>query len=139
MLPELKRVLKRAGLRSEQVFLAGFSLRTMTLAKRTVPDHGAYWITGFRRRKPGGSWPPTPTRLIQRAKEAGVDGLDLYADGPINADFVLQVKGAGLKLYVWTVDSVAPARKLLAAGVDGITTNRPGWLREKLGLFQNVE
>jgi glycerophosphoryl diester phosphodiesterase len=37
-------------------------------------------------------------------------------------------------LYVWTVDSPAQARRLASAGVDGITTNRPAWLRQKLGL-----
>jgi glycerophosphoryl diester phosphodiesterase len=30
------------------------------------------------------------------------------------------------------VDDTAVAQKLNAAGVDGITTNRPGWLREQL-------
>ena len=133
LLPELKRVLTRSALKPGRIFLASFSLPTMTLVKRTMPDYGACWITGFRRRKPSRSWSPTPTRLIERAKKAGMDGLDLYAECPIDADFVRQVKAAGMKLYVWTVDSVAPARKLKAAGVDGITTNRPGWLREKLG------
>jgi glycerophosphoryl diester phosphodiesterase len=42
------------------------------------------------------------------------------------------LKDAGLKVYVWTVDSPVQARRLVKAGVDGITTNRPGWLREKL-------
>jgi glycerophosphoryl diester phosphodiesterase len=42
------------------------------------------------------------------------------------------VHAARLKLYIWTVDSPSQARKLLAAGVDGITTNRPEWLRAKL-------
>ena len=132
LLPELKRVLKRSALKPGQIFLASFSLPTMTLVKRTIPDHEAYWITGFRRRTPSRRWSPAPTRLIQRAKKASLDGLDLYANGPINSEFVHQVREAGLKLYVWTVDSVAPALKLIAAGVDGLTTNRPGWLREKL-------
>jgi glycerophosphoryl diester phosphodiesterase len=32
------------------------------------------------------------------------------------------------------VDAPGKARALAAAGVDGLTTNRPGWLREQLGL-----
>ena len=43
-----------------------------------------------------------------------------------------KVHDAGLRLYVWTVDDAALAQKLAAAGVDGITTNRPGWLREEM-------
>ncbi len=50
----------------------------------------------------------------------------------MDALFVQKVKSAGLKLYVWTVDDVELAKKLAVTGVDGITTNRPEWLRQKL-------
>lgn len=43
-----------------------------------------------------------------------------------------RVRDAGLKLYVWTVDDAARAHELAALGVDGITTNRPEWLRAQL-------
>jgi glycerophosphoryl diester phosphodiesterase len=43
------------------------------------------------------------------------------------------VKAAGLKLYVWTVNDPAVARRMVEIGVHGITTDRPGWLREQLG------
>ena len=36
------------------------------------------------------------------------------------------------KTFVWTVDDAAVAKQLADAGVDGITTNRPQWLREQL-------
>ena len=45
---------------------------------------------------------------------------------------VKQIRKAGLKLYIWTVDDPAVALRLAGAGVDGITTNRPKWLREQL-------
>ena len=82
------------------------------------------WNTGRRSR--------AIEELIATARETGLDGVDLDASGPVNAALVNQLKAAGLKVYVWTVDSPAKARKLVTAGVDGITTNRPGWLREKL-------
>jgi len=75
---------------------------------------------------------PAAEKLIATAQEIGVDGLDLDARSPLNSTLVEKVRAAGLKLYVWTVDSPAKARQLVAAGVDGITTNRPGWLRAKL-------
>ena len=42
------------------------------------------------------------------------------------------MKAAGLRLYVWTVDDPAVAKRMVGLGVDGITTDRPGWLREQL-------
>jgi glycerophosphoryl diester phosphodiesterase len=70
--------------------------------------------------------------LIPQAKAAKLDGLDLDGGFPIDGAFVQKVHGAGLKLYTWTVDDPEVARKEAAAGVEGITTNRPGWLREQL-------
>ena len=46
--------------------------------------------------------------------------------------FVREVKSVGLKLAAWTVDDPEVARRLIAAGVESITTNKPGWLREQL-------
>ncbi len=62
-----------------------------------------------------------------------MNGLDLQGTFPIDRAFVVKVKAAGLKLCTWTVDDLPTAERLVAAGVDGITTNRPGWLREQLG------
>ena len=72
--------------------------------------------------------------LIRQAKAAGVEGLDLEIKFPIDKAFVEKVHGAGLELHVWTLDDPAAAQKLKEAGVESITTNRPGWLREKLNL-----
>ena len=62
-------------------------------------------------------------------QNADADELDIYLtqDGKIVVSH-----DAGLKLYTWTVDDPAVARKQAAAGVDGLTTNRPGWLRKQL-------
>jgi glycerophosphoryl diester phosphodiesterase len=61
-----------------------------------------------------------------------VDGLDLSYKGPIDAAFVHDLTGAGMELYVWTVDDPAVAKKLADMGVASITTNRPAWMREQL-------
>jgi glycerophosphoryl diester phosphodiesterase len=37
-----------------------------------------------------------------------------------------------MKLVVWTVDDPAIARRMRDAGVDGITTNKPKFLRDEL-------
>ena len=52
----------------------------------------------------------------------------------LDAKTVQQIQSGGFKLYVWTVDDARLARRLVAAGVDGLTTNRPGWLRAQLAI-----
>jgi glycerophosphoryl diester phosphodiesterase len=70
--------------------------------------------------------------MIEQTRAAGLEGLNLNYQFPFDTAFVGKVKAAGLKLYAWTVDDAEAARKLVEFGVDGITTNRPAWLREQL-------
>src|SRR4030042_1872848 len=66
---------------------------------------------------------------IEQCRGGGLDGLSVSRESELNEDFVKQVRGAGLQLHVWTVNSAEEARKLAAWGVDAMTTDRPGWLR----------
>lgn len=131
-LPEFVETVQRSGRKPAQVVPIGFHFATMKLVKWALPDCEVCWVQAFRRGWHG-RWRPTAEKLIEHARAAGLDGLDLGANGPVNAAFVEKVHAAGLKLYIWTVDSPARARRLIAAGVDGITTNRPAWLRKQLG------
>ncbi|MFM1769278.1 MAG: Glycerophosphoryl diester phosphodiesterase [Verrucomicrobiota bacterium] len=131
--PEFVSTVRRSGRKAGEVVPIGFDLETMRRVKEALPRHEVCWVQGFRRTWRGG-WSPTAERLIERARGAGLDGLDLGVRGPVNAEFVGKVHAAGLRLYLWTVDAPGRARALAAAGVDGLTTNRPGWLRERLGV-----
>jgi glycerophosphoryl diester phosphodiesterase len=131
-IPEFKRTAKDAGKRAGPMVAIGFSCETMRQLKAEMPGLEVCWISKFRRHWRTGRWSPAAEELIAAAQEIGVDGLDLDARSPVNSALVEKIRAAGLKIYVWTVDSPAKAAKLAAAGVDGVTTNRPGWLRAKL-------
>ncbi len=110
----------------------GFSLETMKQVKKAFPQLEVCWIVEFKRNLATRRWSPSPEQAIAKAADAGLDGLDVGANGPITRHFVEKAKAAGLQVYVWTVDSPSKAKALMAAGVDGIATNRPGWIRQKL-------
>ncbi|MEA3213329.1 MAG: glycerophosphoryl diester phosphodiesterase [Chthoniobacter sp.] len=128
VLPELGRVLKDWN--SKQLVIIGSKYATMKEAKERFPELTVYWIESPKKESQG-LLPPIDG-LIARAKAAKLDGLDVDYRFAIDQTFVSHVKEAGLKLYVWTVNDAAVARKLAALGIDGITTNRPGWLRDQL-------
>jgi glycerophosphoryl diester phosphodiesterase len=131
-LPQFEKIITRSPLPPAQIVTIGFDLELMARIKKGIPALEVCWISQFWRNWRTGGWRPKPETLIRKAREAGLDGLDLGRRGPINAKFMAQARAANLKVYVWTVDSPTRARRLLQAGVDGITSNRPGWLREKL-------
>ena len=106
------RTFRESGLLPDQVVPIGFDLETMRLMKRELPELEVAWVAQFRRTFRG--WSPKAEPLIERAKEAGLDALDLDGRGPLDEEFAGKVHAAGLKLYVWTVDVPARARRLRA-------------------------
>jgi glycerophosphoryl diester phosphodiesterase len=129
MLPELKRQLAASGKEPSQIVLIGFDYEAMKQAKALMPQYEVLCLYGADRKTK--QYPPVET-LIEKALAAKLDGLDLYYEFPIDLKFVQKVHQAGLKLHVWTVDDPEAAHRQAAAGVDGITTNRPRWLRDQL-------
>ena len=129
-IPAFVKTFRASRKAASQVVPIGFDLETMRGIKQALPELEAAWVAEFRRTLRG--WSPQAETLIQKAKAAGLDALDLDGRGPLDAEFVGKVHAAGLKLYVWTVDAPARAEKLRAAGIDGVTTNKPGWLRKQL-------
>lgn len=131
ILPALDRALHAAGSPPAQLAIISFHLDTLRPSKQRWPRIPHYFLHDYKADKKTGRWPELPP-LLKRAKEAGLDGLNLHHEWPMDRAFVASVRAAGLKLLVWTVNDPAVARRLAEAGVDGITTDRPGWLREQL-------
>jgi glycerophosphoryl diester phosphodiesterase len=135
VLPELVRVLREAGRPAKEIVIIGFDLGTMREAKQRMPERPTYWLYGTspaRDKKTGKTHHP-PEQLLAICRNAGLDGLDVKFDSRLTRGLVDKLHRLGLKLYVWTVDDAEEAKRLAALKVDGITTDRPGWLREQLG------
>ena len=82
------------------------------------------WLGGLDPRSFGDSVP----RLV-KASGAGTWGPD-YLD--LDAQRIEEAHALGLEVVPWTVNAPADMERLLALGVDGITTDRPDVLRELL-------
>lgn len=130
VVPELVRLLAASGLKPAQTPVISFNAPVVAAVKKVRPDVPAYLLAGLKPAK--GKKPPTAEGLIAKAKDVKADGLDLSAEDALDAAFAAKVRAAGLKLYVWTVNDPAVAKRMAALGVDGITTDRPAWLRERL-------
>ena len=132
-IPELVRVLKSVKTSREQTVLISLDFDTIVAVKRALPDRLAFWVTEqFASGVANSPLKPTTSELIQRAKAAGLDGLDIN-------DFVIRPNGdiaairqAALRTCIWTVNSVDRARWLRDEGMESITTDVPAALRAGL-------
>ena len=131
ILSEFVRVVHASGRKPAELAVISFNFETLRESKVKLPDIQHYFLSDYKKDAKTGLMPELAP-LVAQAKSAKFDGLDLQFKWPIDKAFMADVKRARLKLVVWTVNDPVVARRLTEAGVDGITTDRPGWLREQL-------
>jgi glycerophosphoryl diester phosphodiesterase len=80
VLPLLKPLLAKSG-KMSQIVIIGFDLETVTKSKQLI-DVPTYWLRGTEKNKETKEWIPHDPKLVQTAKNNGLDGLDvLRLDG----------------------------------------------------------
>ena len=108
-----------------------FDQEVVRQAKQLMPHIRAYWLVEYERR--GRTWEPSLDAIVQTCREIRADGVDTQANPEVmTRTFVAALHSAGLDVSAWTIDDPAQAATLAAAGVQFITTNRPGFLRQSL-------
>lgn len=132
ILPVLKQVLEQEGRPASQTPLISFSLETMEAAKKLLPHLKVYWVAQIKRDKETGKLNYTNADLIQSARKAGLDGLNLGNNPPVDAEFLKQLKQAGLELYLWTVNDPDKFEEYYKLGVDGVETDRTSVMVERI-------
>lgn len=131
IVPELARVLRAVARPPAETCVISFNHAALAASKKELPALEHFFLAGWKLDEKTGKGPELAP-LIAKAKAANFDGLNLAQDWPVDAAFTTEVKAAGLKLLVWTVNDASIARRFVAAGVQAITTDRPGTLREDL-------
>jgi len=130
----LKNLIRQKVLGLNQIKFIGFDINTMKLIKESLPGFKSYWITEGKHYKSKSALKSS----LEECKAAGLDGLDVQARKYLNSEVIQYVKNNGLKIYTWTVDDPVRAKQLYTDGIDGITTNRASWLKNRLNEFTNT-
>jgi glycerophosphoryl diester phosphodiesterase len=133
IVPQFKRDLEASGKPLSQLRIISFNADVVAAVKQQIPGIKAYWLTSYKKDEATGRKLPTHDEVLATLKRINADGLDTKADlDVLTPEFVKRLRDGGYEFHAWTVDDPAVAKKLVDLGVDSITTNRPGWLREQL-------
>lgn len=132
VVPALAESLARMKIGEKTAVIISFNYEGLKAAKQRLPRYECLWLLNPPNTDPKKKRSPTLDEVIADCKAANFDGLDLNFNWPLDEAAVKKIRAAGLKLHVWTVDDPEVAKHWVKLGVDGITTNRPGWLREQL-------
>lgn len=121
VLPFLKETVAKYSKKREFTFIC-FDLPTITETRKAFPQYPCYWLCD-------------KSVLLEdnftRVKEAGLQGVSLNYR-IINEDVMKRAADMKMDVFSWTVNDPVEAKRLIALGVRGITTDRPGWLIEQL-------
>jgi glycerophosphoryl diester phosphodiesterase len=137
VIPELRRVIHASG-KEKQLLLQSFSYPACVEARKAFPNIPVYLLIASQQDLLTRAWRPTMDEAILKAKTAGLDGINVNDTDLLHAAAVQKIHSAGLKVHVWTIDEVSDAKRLLDLEVDGLITNRPGWLKAQLALCEDV-
>jgi glycerophosphoryl diester phosphodiesterase len=130
--PALVEAVRASGKKPGQLVVISFNADTIALAKKELPALKMYYLAGQKQDEKTGKWTPPLDEVLRTAKRIGADGVDVQAKPTFDAAFVRKAREAGFEVHAWTVDEPELARQLIGLGVDGITTNRPEWLRKQV-------
>ena len=134
IVPYLKSELDRLNPDATQLLIIAFNKDTVAACKHTLPHIKAHWLTGYKQDKKTGAWSPTVDEVVAGLRQSKADGLGTQGNREIvTASFIEKLKAHGLQeFHVWTVDLQEDAHYFRKLGAMGITTNRPGFIREQL-------
>ncbi len=128
----MRRVIAESSLRPDQIVVIAFNPEVVAETRRLMSDVKAYWLTNYRR-KTTGEWTPTPDQVLATLERIDAHGLNTNANtNVVDEAFVAVLREKGYEFHTWTVNDGERARRFRDLGVDSITTDRPGWLREQL-------
>jgi len=136
-------LLERAKVAPSKTAIISFSFDVVVAAKKQFPKRAVYYLSSIKQNKNGGRWEPSVELLIKKARTAGLNGLSLgnmgsqgAADNKSLVDYLRHMRkettARDLGFYVWTVDNPKMGKLLADLGLDGITTNRPAFLKSQL-------
>jgi glycerophosphoryl diester phosphodiesterase len=129
----LAKAIKASKLDRRNTVIISFNADTIAECERLLPDIQTQWLVRYEE-QPDGRWTPPVDEVIATLKRSKADLLSTKAEpAVVDAAFLEKVRAAGYEDFaVWTVDDAKLARMYRDLGAKAVTTNRPGWLREKL-------
>ena len=128
----LKPELAQSQLKNSQIELIAFNVNTFAKAKKMMPEYKMLWLLNLDYIWPSWLLRINKKRIINKVKKLNLDGVDVWAGKILDKNFIQKFHEAGLLVYTWTVDEPERAKTLLENGIDGLTTNRAGWITEQL-------
>jgi len=123
----LAEVLEAHHADPERIVLMSFDSDIVTACRKRMPAFQSHLIHSLK----GVNKPEKAATYAAEFRQCGAQGLQFDCKARVSAEWLASLDRP---LTSWTVNDVKAARKVIALGVNFITTNKPAELRAKLGM-----
>lgn len=131
----VQKCIEKSHLRDDQLVFMDFDINTVIEAKKVFSQSEILWLYEFIPPLKKENASNTFSMIIEKAQSVKADGINIEFNPFIDHTLIKKVHDLGMKFYSWTINDIKDAKNLMAWGIDGITTDRPGWMKEN--LFQH--
>lgn len=132
ILPPLKVAIAESGVQPEQIVIISLDDVVIAEGKRQLPHIKALWVTDLNTDRKRGNVNPSLKEIVATLKKIGADGVDCRSHPVIDQQFIQTLRTAHKEVHVWTVDEVQTAKQYQKLGIDSLTSNCAGWLKQQL-------
>lgn len=137
IIPFLKQDIENSDLDFSQIEFISFKYEILKELKVLLPKIKMLYLANLDYTWMTKAFSPSVDKLIEMVENAKLDGLNVWAGELLTEKFILTVKWKKLLLYVWTVNDLDSAKKLLDLGLDAVATDRAEWMKKNLYLNSN--
>lgn len=134
IVPPLQSVIEKLQITLDQIVFISFRRDSIKQIKKALPECNVLRLYELKQLPVFNITFPSLKRMIDEVTHDKLDGVDISFVSAVKQSFISKLQDAGLMIYFWTINNPKQARFLSDSGVDGITTDRPKWLKEQIDL-----
>jgi glycerophosphoryl diester phosphodiesterase len=128
----LQSIIHESKINLKQIAFISFRRDTIIETKKAFPECKAMRLYELTQLPFTKIIYPSLKKMIKEVKEDKLDGLDISLVPAINQSFIKKILDNCMYIYFWTINDLKQAKFLTETGVDGISTDRPDWLKNNI-------
>ena len=128
----IDKIIKDSHLKPDQFVFMDFDINTVIEAKRVFKRSEILWLYEFIPPLKEHQAKPAFEMIIEKALSVNAHGINIEFNPFVDKDLIDRVHQVNMKFYTWTVNDLGDAIKLRNWGIDGIATDKPGWMKSNL-------
>jgi glycerophosphoryl diester phosphodiesterase len=130
IIPQLLKEIDQSGLQLSQIVVICFNAKVLKELKEKSPKLKVSWLSSFKKEKGSEKMVPSLEDVFGTLEWIGAEGFSSSAAIP--EAYMNPIKSRGYEWHVWTVNDAKQAVRMKQLGVQSITTDRPGYLKEQI-------